>query len=177
MLCRRILGGCQGYRRQHSPGDHQPRFRGSRYPTLRSYRDIQPAERLSFAEKEKESSENRYGPINRKLPTGGASSGRDIVAFLSILSVVESVESIVRELVALSARLTMLRCVTVRIRGIHKRACGGGHCQCTSELCSHACSLSQEYHMKRRVIPRLCSERGSVAPSIPLAGHLKGESK
>lgn len=136
-----------------------------------------PVGSLSLAEKEKEKegleSLSWREPINRELPAGGNSSGGDIVALLSILSIVESVEVIVREVVALSAQLTMLRCVTVRIQGVHKAACGGGCCRCTSELCSHACSLSQEYHMKRHVIPRLCGERESVVPSPPLAENQK----
>ena len=138
-----------------------------------------PANRLSSTKKEKEGLEDWYEPINRKSPTDGTSNGRDFAAFLSILSIVESVEFIVRELVSLSAQLTMLRCVTVRIQGIHKAArCGsGGHCRCVSIMCSHACSLSQEYHMKRHVIPRLCSERGSVVPSLPLAGKQMGNNK
>ena len=130
-----------------------------------------PVGSLSLAEMEKGGLDNWREPVNRKLQTDAVSTGREIVAFLSTLSIIESVECIVRELVGLSAQLTMLRCVTVRIQGIHKAACGGGCCRCTSELCSHACSLSQEYHMKRHAIPKLCSERGGVALSIPPAGH------
>ena len=135
----------------------------------------EPTNDPSSTEKEKEGSVGWHEPSGRKLRTDGDSNGRDVAGFLSILSIVESVESIVREVVALGAQLTMLRCVTVRMEGIHRAECGGGHCQCVSELCSHACSLSQEHHMKRNVIPRLCSERGSVVPSLPrplaLAGH------
>jgi hypothetical protein len=131
----------------------------------------EPVSPLSLTGKEKEGLEGRYKPANEKFPTDGASNSGDIAGFLSVLSIVESVESIVREVVALSAQLTMLRCVTVRVKGVHKAARGGGYCQCESLLCSHACSLSQEYHMKQNVIPRLCSERGSVVPSLPLAGH------